>query len=65
MYPVILLLRDIVTFYVTVEQDSRGLREKLHHRACRTRLAFICEGQPLRQPWQAARSSFRRTIREE
>lgn len=22
-------------------------------------------GQPMRQPWQAARSSFRRTIREE
>ena len=61
----ILLLEFALRFDVTRETGSSGLREKLHHRACRTWLALRCGSQPMRQLWQAARSSFRRTIREE
>ena len=50
----ILLWEFALRFNVTCESGSRGLREKLHHRTCRTWLVLRCEGQPMRQLWQAA-----------
>ena len=61
----ILLLEFALRFDVTWETGSSDLWEKLHHRTCRTWLVLRRGSQPMRQPWQAASSSFRRTIREE
>ena len=50
----ILLLEFALRFDVTCGSGSRCLREKLHHRTCRTWLALRCGSQPMRQLWQAA-----------